>query len=147
MPKPGEMDRLTGLLDAISLRSRPFLVECSEAKMLAISNIDLALERYWNLTRQALDNVDVSLPEELGSDRYFDIVRQALETGVLSASYVDALEKLRSGFLNVVLRPAVGVYLKKQTEQTSELERLYENALRLDGLLELANFLRRVSKR
>ncbi len=146
MPRAVEIDRLSRLLDTISLRSRPFLDQCSDAKMLAISDVNLALERYWNLTKQAFYSDGVHLPDELSKNSYYQAVKQALGTRVLTASYVDALEKLRSSFLDGVLRPAVGAYLENQTHR-AELEQLYENALRLDGLLDLANFLRKVSHR
>lgn len=144
MPKAVEIDRLSRLLDAISLRGRPFLNQCSDAKMLAISDMDLALEHYWNLTKEALDSDGVTLPAGLSNNSYYHAVKQAVRTRGLTASYVDALEKLRSIFLDGVLRPAVGAYLENRTHRV-ELEQLYENALKLDGLLDLANFLRKVS--
>ncbi|MHA2188438.1 MAG: hypothetical protein ACW99V_09385, partial [Candidatus Thorarchaeota archaeon] len=58
--------------------------------------------------------------------------------------YVGALQRFRSTYLHEVLKPAVKSYFDSGMKPKKELAKLYENALRIDGLLELIQFLGKV---
>jgi hypothetical protein len=57
---------------------------------------------------------------------------------------IRTLEKLRSKYLEKVLKPAVRIYLENDHLKATEVELLYNDALRIEGLLEVVQFLKKV---
>jgi hypothetical protein len=76
--------------------------------------------------------------------RYLATLQSAVELGQLDTSAIRALEKLRSKYLEKVLRPAVRTYLKNEELKPTAIELLYNDALKIDGLLEVIQFLKKV---
>jgi hypothetical protein len=141
MPDPKELKRIDGLFDLASTRSRPFLDQCSETKYLAVRDYDRASVETLKLAKQTLKFAGANSPN-LTTD--FSDIKSAVKTGQLDANLFDALSKLRSKYIEEVLRPAVKTYLSNEDLKTSDLDSYYEIALRIDGLLEVVQFLKRI---
>ena len=139
MPAPEELEKLGGLFDTVADRSRPFFAECAKTKFLAVEDFPKAADECIRLARQTL-NIDSS-----GVDvDCLDDVKSAVESGQLDGNLVDALSRFRSSYLEGVLRPAVKSYLNNEHKTISEIEALYTDAVRIDGVLEVVQFLSRV---
>lgn len=145
MPTPEELERLGGLFDSVTESSSPFLERCPEMKCLAVTDFGRATDEYITLATQTLAAPGRGLKSGHLCERELSAVRSALESGHLGAEFVVALECLRRTYLNEVLRPAVRQYLNRK-EKLDEVRPLYENALRIDRLLEVVQFLERVNK-
>lgn len=139
MPAPKELEKLGGLFDTVTGNSRQFFDRCAETKFLAVENYTKAADKCIQLARQTLNVGDQGLDKDCLSD-----VRSAVESGQFDSNLVDALSRLRSSYLEGVLRPAVKSYLSDEDKTFSEIETLYTNAVRIDGLLEVVQFLSRV---
>lgn len=144
MPDPRELERLGGLFNLASERNRPFLDRCSETKYLAMNDYSRATNEALKLAKQTLNSTRLDFGSGTSFDGNLTTIRNAVESGQLDGKLVKALTKLRSNYLRYVLRPAVQTYLTNDKLKTSDLETLYESALRIDGLLEVVQFLKRV---
>jgi hypothetical protein len=144
MPAPKELERLGGLFNLASERNRPFLDRCSETKYLAVRDYRQATSVTVELAKQTLQEANAGLTGRADFKRYLDTLQSALESGQIDGSVIRALENLRSKYLEKVLRPAVRTYLVDDKLKTSEIELLYKDALRIDGLLEVVQFLKKV---
>ncbi len=144
MPASKEIERLGGLFNLASERNRPFLDRCSETKYLAMSDFSRARDEALKLAQQTLKSTTSYLGSSTNFDGHLTAIRNAVETGQLDGNLVQALSNLRTNYLKYVLRPAVQTYLTNEDLKTSDLEMLYESALRIDGLLEVVQFLKRV---
>jgi hypothetical protein len=144
MPAPKELERLGGLFNLASDKSRPFLDRCSETKYLAVSDYNRANSVTVKLAEQTLKEANSGLTSRADCKKYLGILQSAVESGQLDTSVIHALEKLRSKYLEKVLRPAVRSYLKNDELRTAEIEPLYNDALRIEGLLEVVQFLKKV---
>ncbi len=144
MPAPKELERLGGLFSLASDKSRPFLDRCSETKYLAVQDYSRATSVTVELAKQTLKEANSGLTNRADCRRYLATVQSAVEAGQLDSTVIQALEKLRSKYLEKVLRPAVRTYLENDQLKTSEIELLYKDALRIDGLLEVVQFLKKI---
>ena len=141
MSDPKELKRIDGLFNLASARSRPFLDQCSETKYLAVRDYKRATDETLKLANQTLKFADAKYPT-LTSD--LSEIKSAVKAGQLDASFIDALSNLRTKYIEQVLRPAVRTYLKNEELKTSDLDSYYESALRINGLLEVVKFLKRI---
>ncbi|MGD9397319.1 MAG: hypothetical protein PVJ05_12880 [Candidatus Thorarchaeota archaeon] len=144
MPAPKELERLGGLFNLASDKSRPFLDRCSETKYLAVMDYKRATSITVELARQTLEEANSGLTSRDDCRRHLITLQRAVESGQLDTRVISALEKLRSNYLEKVLRPAVRTYLENEDLKTTEIERLYNDALRIEGLLEVVQFLKKV---
>jgi hypothetical protein len=96
------------------------------------------------LARQTLEEANSGLTSRDDCRRHLITLQRAVESGQLDTRVISALEKLRSNYLEKVLRPAVRTYLENEDLKTTEIERLYNDALRIEGLLEVVQFLKKV---
>ena len=144
MPAPKELERLGGLFSLASGKNRPFLDRCSETKYLAVRDYTRATSVTVELAKQTLKEANSGLTGQTDCKKYLTKLQSAVESGQLDTSVIHALEKLRSKYLEKVLRPAVRTYLKNKEMKTTEIELLYNDALRIDGLLEVVQFLKKV---
>ena len=144
MPAPKELERLGGLFNLASERNRPFLDRCSETKYLAVRDYRQATSVTIDLAKQTLQEANAGLTGRVDFKRYLSTLQSAVESGQIDANVIRALESLRSKYLEKVLRPAVRSYLEDDKRKTSEIELLYKDALRIDGLLEVIQFLKKI---
>lgn len=144
MPARRELDRIGGLFNLASDKNRPFLMQCSETKYLAVRDYSKATSRTVELARQTLREANSGLTGQADCQRYLSTIQNVVESGQLDARVIGALEKLRSKYLEKVLRPAVRSYLENEDRKTAEIEALYNDALRIEGLLEVVQFLKKV---
>jgi hypothetical protein len=144
MPAPKELERLGGLFKLASDKNRPFLSRCAETKYLAVKDYDRATNLTFELARQTLSEANAGLRSHVGSKAYLAIIRSAVESGQLDSDFIGALKKLRAQYLQKVLRPAVKDYLNNNQSKYIEIEKLYNDALRIEGLLEVAQFLKKL---
>jgi hypothetical protein len=144
MPAPKELERVGGLFNLASDRSRPFLDRCSETKYLAVRDYSRASRLTVELAKQTLKEANSGLTSHDDCKRYLVTLRRAVESGQLDTSIIHTLEKLRSKYLEKVLRPAVRTYLQNDDLKPTEIETLYKDALRIEGLLEVVQFLKKV---
>ena len=144
MPAPKELERLGNLFNLASEKSRPFLDRCSNTKYLAVKDYSLATTVTLELTKQTLKEANPNLTDHEDCKRYISALRSAVESGQMDSSVVYSLQKLRSKYLEKVLRPAVRTYFRDDKLKAAEIELLYNDALRIEGLLEVVQFLRKV---
>ncbi len=64
--------------------------------------------------------------------------------GGLVNTSITTLEKLRTKYLEKVIRPAMRKYLNNDELKPTAIELLYNDALKFDGLLEVIHFLKKV---
>jgi hypothetical protein len=69
-------------------------------------------------------------------------VRNALDNERIGQDVLGALTELRSAYVNRVLKPTVKEYLLGDAGRPHDVSSLYDNVLRLDGLLDAAKFLK-----
>ncbi|MFW9768703.1 MAG: hypothetical protein ACFFF9_09680 [Candidatus Thorarchaeota archaeon] len=141
MPDPKELKRIDGLFNLASARSRPFLDQCSEAKYLAVRDYNRAADETLKLAMQTLKFAGANSPALTGE---FSEIRSAVKAGQLDTDFIKQLSTLRTKYIKQVLRPAVKTYLSNEDFKTSDLDSYYESALRIDGLLEVVQFLKRI---
>ena len=144
MPAPKELERLGGLFKLASESSRPFLDRCSETKYLAVRNFSEATSITVELARQTLMESNSGLTSRADCKRHLATLQNAVELGQLDTRVITALEKLRSKYLEKVLRPAMRTYLNNDDLKLTAIELLYNDALKIDGLLEVIQFLKKV---
>ena len=143
MSKSREIDRLDGLFRAVTDKSQSFLLTCSEAKAKAIANPREGTEHYRRLALEALCSSPNHMVDSVSCRDHFATARDALQAGTLDDA-IDALRVLRNTFLQDILKPAVREYLLSETQRTDGIEKLYESQLKLDRLLEAAQFIRKL---
>ena len=144
MPAPEELERLGGLFKLASESSRPFLDRCSETKYLAVRNFSEATSITVELARQTLMESNSGLTSRADCKRHLATLQNAVELGQLDTRVITALEKLRSKYLEKVLRPAMRTYLNNDDFKLTAIELLYNDALKIDGLLEVVQFLKKI---
>lgn len=134
------------LLDKITERNQSFLDRCSEAKYLAVSNPTRATDVYLALVEQVLmsGKGNITLKGKCKSE--LEAVLSSMSAGNLSPELYDALIILRNVFLDDVLRPAVRDFLTTNKRDSTEVDSLYDSAVRIDGLIEVIRFLQRLNE-
>jgi hypothetical protein len=146
MRKHREIERVGSLFSAISDRSKPFLEKCSKTKFLAVNDYPSAADEYMKLVRETLSNRGLGLADGNDCQGCLSNVRNALDTYQLNADLVDALQDLRSTYLESMLKPAFKEYIQSDTYTKEDIEKLYMNALKIDSLIEVIQFMKRIEK-
>lgn len=142
MPAPKELEKLGGLFDTVTGRSKPFLDRCAQTKFLAVKDYTKAADEFVELARRTLNADGTNINGDCLAR-----VKSAVESGQLDRALVDELSRLRTSYLESVLRPAVKSYLNSEEGTIADIESLYVNAVRIDGLLEVVQFLSRVNSK
>jgi hypothetical protein len=140
MSQPRNLKRLSGLLESIADQNTSFLRKCSETKILAMSDYSKAIEQYRDLAFQVLSQSSPGM----SSKGHASAATAALESGEIVGEFVDALRKLRSSYYESVLNPAMKRFLIDESQSPSDVSPYYERAVRIDGLLEVVEFLKRI---
>ena len=142
-PDP-KIKRVAGLLQAANGRScERFIEQCSQAKILSLFDPSRAIEEYRSLANQAL--ITESMTGNANCQDAIHVAIESLSRGVVDKRYLKALEKLKEVYFERVLRPAVHSYIETGTGQLSKMRSLYDNALKIDSLLHVAEFLTRAT--
>ena len=142
---PKELVTLSSLFGSVTDRTRLFLSLCSETKYLAVTDFNKATDQYFSLAKKALEGPRKKHVASHKCREQYLAVKNALKSGQLGSELVEALECLRSTFVQHVLRPAMKQYMTNSI--SSELvEKLYESVLQIDGLLEVVQFFGKVQK-
>jgi hypothetical protein len=144
MTGPKELERIGGLFNLASKSSRPFLIRCSETKYLAVRDYNRATNVTVELAKQTLREANSGLIGRAEFRSYLTTLQNAFESGMLDNNVIKALENLRTKYLEKVLRPAIQTYLQDNEQKTSEIELLYNDALRIEALLEVVQFLKKI---
>jgi hypothetical protein len=144
MRAPKDIETLSGLFGSVTDRTRPFLNQCSETKYLAVTNYSKATDQYLALARQALERPEKLVTSNTCREKYH-AVKSAIEAGQIGPELVEALHGLRLTFLRNVLKPAMKEFMRNSVS-AEQVEKLYECALELDGLLEVVQFFGKVNK-
>ena len=125
-------------------QSRPFLKKCSKTKFLAVSDYYRASDQYVELAKKTLSAKSLGIQTHDTCRDCLSDIKSALELGQLDTGFVDAMEDLRSKYLEEILKPAFKEYIQEQAHIKSELEAIYLNALKIDGLIETIQFMNKV---
>jgi len=144
MSDPNELERIGNLFNAASDRSKSFFDKCSKTKYLAVKDYYRAEDEYVKLATQTLSIKKLGIAEEDDCYAWLSSVKTALESGQLSRGYVDALENLRAIYLDRMLKPAVRQYLDNEAVNKQSLEALYTNAMKIESLIEVIQFMNKV---
>ncbi|TFG31041.1 hypothetical protein EU527_13420 [Candidatus Thorarchaeota archaeon] len=147
MPVPKEFARLGGLFDTASIQSKPFLKQCSKTKFLAVSDYYRASDQYIELVRETLSAKNLGQQTQETCHNCLSNIKNALEIGQLNTHFMDALEELRTMYLEDILKPALKGYIQEDTIGISVLETIYLNALKIDSLIETIQFMNKVQPR
>lgn len=138
------LSKIRSLLVSVASKRTSFLNECSETKILAYSNLVEAHTKYRHIAEKALRGSEEKFCSEPNCKEKMLAARMILEKEDLSQSLIDALNSLRTTYLDRILKPAVKGYLTSGAVQRREIEKLYENIFTLDGLIEVAQFFDRM---
>ena len=138
------LDKIGGLLESVAAKSVPFLDKCSETKLLAYSDINQAHLQYRELANKALCGSEKILDSGPNCRSRFRAVRSALQQKEMTPDLVRALNNLRNSYMDEILQPAVRGYLSGQSRSRRKVEDLYEKVFRIDGLIEVGQFFKRV---
>jgi hypothetical protein len=144
MPAPKELEKLGSLFSLAADKNRPFLERCSETKYLAVRDYSRATSITFELAKQTLREANSGLTNHDDCKRDLAILHRAVESGQLDRGVIKALQNLRSKYLEKVLKPAVRSYLENEDHKATEIESLYNDALRIEGLIEVVQFLMKV---
>ncbi|MHA1636632.1 MAG: hypothetical protein ACTSUB_01340 [Candidatus Thorarchaeota archaeon] len=144
MTSKESLQRISGLIESVERKSRPFREKCAQAKILAFTNPDEARTKYLHLVHQAFPASGTYFEQEDCCKGKMKKVKSAIDSGEVNRSFQIALDELRSSFLQDVLRPAVKGYLINNAHGQLEIENLYTSIMQIDGLLEVARFLNKI---
>jgi len=142
MPAHKEIEKLGGLFEHVAAGARPFLDKCSETKFLAVTDYSRAVDEYRSLARLVIGQSDGLTTGWSECGECVTTVRNALDNERIGQDVLGALTELRSAYVNRVLKPTVKEYLLGDAGRPHDVSSLYDNVLRLDGLLDAAKFLK-----
>ena len=146
MPEPKEIERVGSLFSSLSNRSKPFLEKCAKTKFLAVSDYNRASDEYVKLVRKTLNNKGLGLAYGNDCQGCLSNVISSLDTFQMDTGLLDALEDLRSTYLESMLKPALKQYLQSESYTRADIEQLYMNALKIDSLIEVMQFMKRIER-
>jgi len=144
MPTPKELEKIGNLINAASDRDKSFFNQCSETKFLAVKNYYRAEDEYFKLATKALSAKGLGITRKGDCYSCLTSAKSALQSGQLDKDLIDALEILRSTYLDTKLRPAVNQYIQNETANNHALDTIYTNALKIESLIEVIQFMNKV---
>ena len=146
MSKRKEIERIANLFDVASNINKTFLDKCSETKFLAVRDYYRAEDEYIKLAEKTLSVKGLEIEDMDDCCSYLSSIMSQLESGQLNTRLIDTLDSLRSKYLEYVLRPAVMQYIHNDKSNNQELKKLYSNAMKIDNLLEVIQFMNKVQR-
>ena len=144
MSDPESMKRIGGLLKDIVSVDRGFLDRCCRVTTLAITDYQRAVDECLALAAEVANLYGDS--SEDACRQFAVTLKDALRSGQLDQDLVSVLKSLRQQYLCSVLQPAVKEFLSSDSESRDKIERLYERALAIDGLLDVVSFFQRLPR-
>ena len=144
MSNPKELERIGNLFNVATNLNKTFLDKCSKTKFLAVNNYYQAEDEYIKLAEKTLSVKSLGIAAKDDCYGCLSSVKSELESGQLDSGLIDALENLRATYLESILRPAVKQYIHNDTINNRGLKKLYTNALKIENLLELIQFMKKV---
>jgi len=144
MSNPKELERIGNLFNASTNLSKTFLDKCSKTKFLAVKHYYQAEDEYIKLAEKTLSVKSLGIAAKDDCYGCLSNVKSELESGQLDSGLIDALENLRATYLENILRPAVKQYIHNDTTNNRGLKKLYTNALKIENLLEVVQFMNKV---
>ena len=146
MSKRKEIERIANLFDVASDINKKFSDKCSETKLLAVRDYYRAEDEYIKLAEKTLSVKGLGIADQNDCCSYISSIKSQLDSGQLNASLIDSLEALRTKYLESVLRPAVRQYIHNDGSDNRELKKIYGNAMKIDNLLEVIQFMSKVQR-
>ena len=146
MSRRKEIERIGSLFNAASDMNKTFLDKCSETKFLAVRDYYRAEDEYIKLAEKTLSIKGLGITGIEDCCSYLINIKSQLESGQLNTRLIDALGALRARYLEYVLRPAMKHYIHNEESNNRELKTLYSNALKIDNLLEVIQFMNKVQR-
>ncbi len=141
-----EIERIGNLFDVAADLGKTFLDKCAETKFLALKDYYKAEDNYIKLAEKTLSVKELGITGRDDCCSHLYTVKRELESGQLDAKLIDALEALRTKYLKYVLSPAVRQYIHYGGSNNRELKKLYSNAMKIDNLLEVVQFMNKVQR-
>jgi hypothetical protein len=146
MPAPKQIERVGSLFSTLSDKSKPFLEKCTRTKFLAIVDYDRASDEYMKLVGKTLSTKSLGIADVDDCQGCLSNVKSALESLQLDTDLMTALENLRSTYLESMLKPAFKRYLQSESSEKGNIEKLYMNAMKIDSLIEVMQFMKRIER-
>jgi len=146
MSKRKEIERIGNLFNVASDLNKTFLDKCAETKFLALKDFYRAEDEYIKLAEKTLNGKGLGISDKDDCCRYLYNVKSQLESGHLDVKLIGALETLRAKYLEYILRPAVRLYIHNDESNNRELKTLYNNAMKIDNLLEVIQFMNKLQR-
>ena len=144
MSNPKELERIGNLFNVATNLNKTFLDKCSKTKFLAVNNYYQAEDEYIKLAEKTLSVKSLGIASKDDCYGCLSNVKSVLQSGQLDSGLIDALENLRATYLESILRPAVKQYIHNDTTNNRGLKKLYTNALKIESLLEVIQFMNKV---
>lgn len=144
MSNPKDLERIGNLFNAASDQSKSFFDRCSKTKFLAVKDYYRAESEYVKLAKKTLSVKTLGITGKSDCFGCLSSVKTALESGQLNQEYIDALENLRTTYLDRMLRPAFRQYIHNDAVNKQALEKVYTNAMKIESLIEVVQFMNKV---
>jgi len=145
MPNPKKLERVGTLFEAAaSKRGQSFFNQCSKTKFLAVNDYYKAEDEYIKLATKTLSVKGLGISGKDDCYGCLSNVKSALESGQLDKGLLDALENLRSTYLNRMLKPVFKQYIHNDAANKQVLEKTYTNAMKIESLIEVIQFMNKV---
>ncbi|TFG29801.1 hypothetical protein EU528_09150 [Candidatus Thorarchaeota archaeon] len=144
MSNPKDLERIGNLFNASSDQSKSFFDRCSKTKFLAVKDYYRAESEYVKLAKKTLSVKTLGITGKSDCFGCLSSVKTALESGQLNQEYIDALENLRTTYLDRMLRPAFRQYIHNDAVNKQALEKVYTNAMKIESLIEVVQFMNKV---
>jgi hypothetical protein len=144
MPNPKELEKIGNLFNAASGQGKPFFDKCSKTKFLAVKDYYRAEDEYIKLASKTLSGTGLGIAQKDDCYGCLTSVKSELESGQLNQEFIVALENLRSTYLDRILKPAFRQYIHNDAANKQSLEKLYTNAMKIESLIEVFQFMSKV---
>jgi len=145
MPNPKKLERVGTLFKAAaSNRGQSFFDQCSKTKFLAVNDYYKAEDEYIKLVTKTMSVKALGISGKDDCYGCLSSVKSALESGQLDKGLLDALENLRSTYLNRMLKPVFKQYMHNDTPNEKSLQKIYTNAMKIESLIEVIQFMNKV---
>lgn len=139
-----ELEKIGNLFNAANDLSKTFLDKCSKTKFLSLKDYYRAEDEYIKLAGNTLSVKGLGIIGKGDCYGCISNVKSELESGQLNKDLIDALEGLRDTYLENILKPAVQQYIHNDATNNQEIKKLYTNALKIENLLEVIQFMNKV---
>ncbi len=147
MSPKNEIRLVANLLDTIAKQDPKFLEQCRAVRHLVLTDPARATQEYKSLAHSLLTESDeCTLYSEQCSTELSSLL-VALGNNDIDSTFVELLTGLRNAFLRAAVQPALDRYLAGDENDSASLYGLYSALLKIDQLITVADYLRRMSGR